>query len=194
MYRFFLIFLIFLICAFTSGCLTFAKLQKSNDDKYFILTHDYTRTETRGLAKVKWVEGLSAGVYQLVGEDKKGLYFAGVGDCVIVLMNEQANKYLSEGVMPPFEERYKQLPPYAGGVGGIWIPKQGVNTDPKLFFELRNTGLLNQFGIVALVIKDITEKSFIYIPYSSENEFISGLNIVAGKAESLECKSNKLTP
>jgi hypothetical protein len=166
--RAFLIAYVALLCACTSA----SSLTKPKEDQYFVLEKDYVRTQVRGLVNNKWVEGLRAGKYTAIGEDDEGIYFAGEGDCVIVLAQEPADRYLQTGYIAPLAQR----PTLSGGHGGLWLPKPGVDREPRLFYEIRNTNEVRT-SLVGLS----TEKTFNYVSYGSEKAFLSGLRVVKVK-------------
>jgi len=168
-----------LICfIILSGCTGVADLKKPVKEQFFTLSNDYVRTQVRGWAKFKWVEGLKAGRYTSIGEDEEGVYFIGSGLSVIKLANEEADAYIQTGIIPEKALKGKGVLESALHVGGIWIPKEGVNADSRLFYEVRNTTDGSQFGITGAAIVSLTEGALTYIPYGSEKEFIRGLNII----------------
>lgn len=164
-----------------SGCTSMSSLSKPQQDMYFVLERDYVRVQTRGLLKYKWVEGLRAGTYTLVGGDAYGLFFKGEGDTVIVLSQERAVKYLKNGEMTPFNERNAPQFTMAGGEGGIWLPKEGINKAPKLFYVLHNTADGSVGGITGMAIVQMSEGAFGYVPYGDEKALVKTLKIINGK-------------
>ncbi|MEB6666070.1 hypothetical protein MXM33_03355 [Acinetobacter vivianii] len=175
-----------------SGCVTIAKLPKPQQDKYFILEKNYMKKEIRGIAKYEWVMGLSAGTYKLIGEDKNGFYFSGTGDCVLLLINENAKHYLTDGVVPSYKQRYDQQMTFAGGIGGIFIPKAS-NKQPKFFYEVhgnRESAALTG-GIIGLALIDITNNAITFISYNTPSDILSKIDIKSGPITSSECKNIK---
>jgi len=170
--------ILFFIIIVISGCTSMSSLTKPEQEQYFVLEKDYTRVQTRGLLNYKWVEGLRAGTYVLVGEDGDGMYFLGQGDCVILLSQERADKYLQTGEITPFDLRNKEQLTMAGGVGGLWLPKAQVNKEPKLFYQIRNTSDGSVGGITGMTIVSLTEKVFGYVPYGEEKEFLSKIRLI----------------
>jgi hypothetical protein len=163
-----------------TGCATVSDLHKPAADRYFTLKQNYTRTQIQGLLKYKWVAGLQAGLYRLVGEDKEGLYFMGDNkDSVILLSEERAEKYLETGYITPFVERNVAQNTSAGGQGGLWLPKAGVKKEPRLFYTLHNTR--SAVGLTEQAIMSMTEDSFAYIPFGAEMNFINAIEIKDGK-------------
>jgi hypothetical protein len=167
-----------LLLMLISGCTSMSSLTKPTQEQYFVLEKNYTKVATRGLLNYKWVEGLRAGTYTLVGEDHDGMYFLGEGDCVIVLSQERAEKYLQTAEITPFELRNKPQFTIAGGIGGLWLPKPGVNKEPKLFYEIRNTTDGSVGGMTGMAIVKMTEGSFGYVPFSDEKEFLSNIRLI----------------
>ena len=112
-----------LLALMATGCPAhWENLKKADREQSFVLAKDYTRTERRGIG-VKWVEGLRAGAYRLAAEDDDGLYFRGEGACVVKLNSDNADEYLQTGTSK------------AGFmVGGLWLPRKGVEKDPRLFY------------------------------------------------------------
>lgn len=161
-----------------SACTTMADLKKPTKDQYFTLEKDHVRTQVRGMADVKWVEGLTAGKYTSAGEDEDGIYFIGPGRSIIKLTNEDANYYLQTGKIPEAALKRKGVIESTVHVGGIWIPKKGVSAEPRLFYEIRNTTDGSHLGIVGYTGNALTEGALNYIPYGSEKEFVSSLSIV----------------
>jgi len=169
---------IFMCFIVLSGCMTVADLKKPTKEQIFTISNDYVRMQVRGWENYKWVEGLKAGRYTSIGEDDEGVYFIGSGRSVIKLANEHAEKYLKTRKIPEEVLKNKGVLESAVHVGGIFIPKNGVNIEPKLFYEVRNTTDGNQFGITGYTIVMLSEGTLTYIPYKSEKEFISGLKII----------------
>lgn len=159
------------------ACTSLSDLKKVDKEQYFILAQDHVRTEVRGLANVKWVEGLKAGKYIAVAQDDDGIYFKGEGPCVYLLPNEDADAYLKTGRVPEAVVQDPKRFPRAVNVGGLWIPKD-ASKEPKLFFEVRNTTDGTQLGVTGVAMVAATEGSLSFRPYGSEKEFIKSLTIV----------------
>jgi hypothetical protein len=174
-------FVLTLFISLLSGCTTISDLPKPQQDMYFVLKEDYLKVHTRGLLNYKWVEGLRAGTYRLVGEDKYGLFFKGEGDTVILLSQERAEKYLNTGEITPFSERNAPQLTMSGGEGGIWLPKEGIDKTPKLFYVLHNTSDGSVAGITGMAIVEMTEGAFTYWPYDDGKELIKTIRIIYGK-------------
>ncbi len=177
------------IAAITSGCAhKWADLKRVEREQYFVLAKAYTRTETRGIG-VKWVEGLRTGVYRLGAEDDDGLYFRGEGNCVVMLSGSDGDEYLKTGQSK-----------LGFQAGGLWLPKKGVEKDPKLFYLLGGDVSTEQVtaastatgqpttvaggvgaglggalvgGIIAAGKGDV-----LFINYGSEKDFVAGLKIL----------------
>lgn len=159
-----------------SGCTSQATLTKPESEQYFVLEKPYTRVQVRGLSGNNWVEGLQAGTYNLIGEDSDGRYFQGPGDCVIQLTGDWGKRYLETGEIPSFQERVGTM---AGGVGGLWLPKEGVSKEPRLFYEIRNKGVGESgVGVAAVSIIQATEGSYTYVLFGSEKSFLSNIRVV----------------
>jgi hypothetical protein len=158
------------------ACTSASNLTKPKEAQHFVLEKDYVRTQMRGIGPYKWVEGLKAGRYSAIGEDDDGIYFAGEGDCVIVLAQEAADRYLQTGQRDPIEKR----PVLSGGAGGLWLPKPGVDREPRLFYAIRNSVDGSQFGLVGVVGYHLTENAFTYVAYGSEKAWLSQLKIIKG--------------
>lgn len=172
------IFLCLVLSLLISGCMSVAKLEKPKADAYFVLEENYTRTETRGLLKYKWVEGLKAGKYKLVGTDSDGEYFMGEGDCVIMLSQERADKYLQSGEITPFVERNKEQLTMAGGTGGLFLPKPGSKKEARIFYEVRNAVDGSAQGLTGIAIVQLSEGELGFVSYANQNVFLSQLKIV----------------
>lgn len=160
-----------------SACTTVADLKKPTKEQYFTIEKDHVRTQVRGLADVKWVEGLKAGKYISVGEDEEGIYFIGAGRSIIKLANEDAITYLQTGKITEAALKRKGVIESTIHVGGLWIPKKGVSAEPKLFYEIRNTTDGSHLGLVGYTGNALTEGALNYIPYASEKDFVNGLKI-----------------
>jgi hypothetical protein len=178
--KFFLSVIFFLVSLVS--CTSVESLKKPSADQYIVLEKNYTRVQIRGLLKYKWVEGLRAGTYILIGEDKDGFYFIGKEkDSVIVLSQERADKYLENGFITPFAERNVPQLTSAGGEGGIWLPKPGVKKEPKLFYKLHNTNDGSFGGITGMALVNMSENALAYVPYDEEKEFIKSIKVINGK-------------
>lgn len=174
-----LIVLISLLTIF--GCTNISNLKLPTIEQYFVLEEDYMRTQyDRGLLGFTWVEGLRAGTYVLVGEDEYGYYFKGEGDSVILLSQERADKYLNERYITPFSERNGPQFATAGGEGGIWLPKNGVEKAAKLFFLIKNTTDGSIGGPVGIVFVNMTEDALNYVEYGDEKELLNNIKIQNG--------------
>ncbi|WP_440904842.1 hypothetical protein ACMZOO_00975 [Catenovulum sp. SX2] len=157
-----------------SGCTTISDLKQPTVQQHFVLEQDYTHSRIRGLFKYRYIAGLRAGTYSLVGEDSDGKYFASMGDCVIY--------YSPELPVPPST---------SDKMGGIYIPNSRSD-DPRLFTETRNTTDGSYAGVTGMMIVSATEDSIIYAPFEDQWEFVSSLNIKSGQAENAVCnKTNK---
>lgn len=169
--------LLFLLLA---GCTTISDLTPTTQKLYLLLPEDYVRIQTRGIGRDQFGEGLKAGEYTAFAEDKDGIYFRGKGKPVIVLAGKSARSYEKEKQIPAEILNREDIYPRPLNVGGIWLPKQGVNKEAKLFFEVpdpRKKGGIS-LGIAAESITDAVVGSVAYIPFGSEKEFIDGLIVI----------------
>lgn len=176
-----------LLVALLAACTTMADLQKPTSEKYFVLTKDHVREATHGMMGTKYVEGLRAGTYTLVAEDRQGLFFAGQGDCVLLLSEERREKYLQTGEVTPFEIRNAQQLTFAGGTGGLWLPKAGVTREPQLFWTIRNTTSGSYAGLTGMAIVSATEGSLARMNYGDQKEFLSGIQVLSGTGPQQTC-------
>jgi hypothetical protein len=163
-----------LMLAATVGCAhKMADLKKPQREQVFTLAKDYTRTEVRGLG-YKWVEGLRAGVYTLAAEDDDGLYFMGPGRCVVKLIDKYADEYLMKG------DAKVDAGSWGGTVGfftgGLWLPKDGVQKAPRLFYESQPDA--PHAGAVIHAIIESGRGDVLFIPFESEKTFLSGLKVI----------------
>lgn len=163
---------------FAAGCAhKMADLKTPERIQSFTLANDHTRTEVRGLG-YKWVEGLRAGEYTLTAEDEKGLYFMGKGRCVVKLVDKFADEYLAK---KDVEVSAAQTMGGSMGffTGGLWLPKNGVEAKPKLFYELDTSdpSAHSQGAVVAAIIAS-GKGDVLFIPYDSEKAFLASLKIV----------------
>lgn len=116
-----------------------AGLNPPGERSHFVLERDVHQASVRGLMKFRWIHGLKKGTYRLVAEDKGGYYYQGEGDAVFLLSQERADRYLQDGYIPPYLERYQRQASSAGGHGGIWIPRNPAKDTPKLYYILYTT-------------------------------------------------------
>ncbi len=77
-----------------------------------VLEEGFEYEEKRGIG-VLWREGLTAGTYRPMLRDEQGVYYGGPEKCVIQFMEKTS--------MGPYD-------------GGIWIPDEGVDESPQIFF------------------------------------------------------------
>jgi hypothetical protein len=162
------------------ACTSLSDLKKPSTEQYFVLTEDHVRVEIRGLANFKWVEGLKAGKYVSAAEDDEGIFFKGEGACVILLANEDAESYLRDRKVPASVQNNANVGlGSALGVGGLWIPKKGIDKGAKLFYELRNASDGSAMGATGVGIVAMTEGSLGYRSYGSEKAFVESLKILA---------------
>jgi hypothetical protein len=153
-------------------------------DQYFVLDHDRIRTEEHGYKHMKWVLGLRAGTYRLVAEDDYGFYFEGEGDCTLMLLGPDAERYIQTGEITPYEERKKRVLPNAtGGYGGIFLPKPNSKRESMLYWKL-HVDENPDSPISGLVVDAI----IYYVNHSTAHhylgkniEFLGDLNISSGK-------------
>lgn len=117
-------------------------LQPASREAHFVLNEDVTAIETRGLLNVKWLIGLQAGKYVLVGEDEQGSYYLaepGNGG-VMMLANADADKYLETGSYHAVHESNYRIPA-SPKRGGLWIPKPGSSEPRKIFHIVDTDGI-----------------------------------------------------
>ncbi len=140
----------------------FASLPKPTVSQYFVLAKDHVRIEKRGLGYT-WAEGLRAGTYTLAAEDDAGLYFLGEGKSVVVMSNDVADTYVKTGQIQ------------GGQKGGLWLPKPGVEKDPRVWFEAAPPARGDEPGAMwqALGAGEVR-----FIGYGSEKDFVSKIQIV----------------
>jgi hypothetical protein len=165
-----------------AGCTSIEKLSPPLRASHFVLREDHVRVQVRGIASYQWIEGLRAGTYTAVGEDTRGTFYLGEGDSVIVLSQERGARYLSRKEIPAPEERAAAQNGMAGGRGGLWLPKPGVQEEPKLFYELhvsQSTLSAPSTGVIGLVGAHLAEGALQFVPYGSERDFTARLTIVS---------------
>jgi hypothetical protein len=138
-------------------------LKKVETNEYFVLEKDYTRTQVRGLGYT-WVEGLRAGRYAVYAEDDEGLFFMGQPGCVIQLNEDAAEEYL------------KTHQSKHGLDGGLWLPKPGVDAEPKLFFVWDPTGTPSA-GVLIDAIVASGKGEVHFIGYGSEKAWVATVNV-----------------
>lgn len=182
-------FVLLAICA-ASGCTTLDDLQVPTEQKHFVLQKDHVRIEHRGIAQKKHVEGLRAGSYSLIREDRDGFYFSGTGDCVLILNDQRGDKYLQTGEVTPFEIRNREQFTFAGGAGGLWLPKPGVQKEPRLFWNIRNTTDGAPLGLTGVAIVGATEGSLGYLPFGAEKDFLASIAVLPGAGPQIPCGSS----
>ncbi|WP_143042541.1 hypothetical protein [Variovorax sp. YR634] len=145
-------------------------ISKPSKDEYFVLDKTYTRAEVRGLIPYNYVIGLRAGTYSSVGEDRDGRYFQGEGDCVIQLGTERADHFLKSGEIP------RAMAGFPGGEGGIWLPRVGSNSPPRLWYKIRNKGL-DTMQIVPFLVVNATEGSFGWVPLENDAALLAEIKV-----------------
>lgn len=175
-----------LFVALLSGCASSVKLKDLNEHKdgsYFLLSEDYTRFQVRGLSNWKWIEGLRAGKYTAVAEDAEGIYYQGAGDSVIVLANENAERYLADKTIAPMAERNSQNI-WKGGDGGLWMPKHPDKSRPKIYYFLTGTAeaindknRMFQVGIIPSIIILNAEGDILWVPEINDQAFTDKIKI-----------------
>ncbi len=140
----------------------FASLPKPTQNQYFVLPKDHVRIEKRGLGYT-WAEGLRAGTYTLAAEDDSGLYFLGEAKAVVYMNNEAADQYVKTGEIQ------------GGQRGGLWLPKRGVDEDPKIWFEAA-APTKDEPGArwQALGAGEVR-----FVGYGSEKDFVSKIQIIS---------------
>lgn len=166
-----------LLLAFLAGCTTMMDLKPSSDQLYVLVPQDYIRIQTRGIG-VQWAEGLKAGEYTAIAEDKDGIFFRGKGTPVIVLMGQNAKNYEKEKQIPASLLHRTDVSPTVLNVGGIWLPKRGVKKEPKIFYEIKYAGTPSIAGLVGWSVEKMSAGSLAYIPFGSEKEFIASLVVM----------------
>ncbi len=163
--------LILLAALVLSGCAhKLSQLPKATTHQSFVLPKDHARVETRGLG-YKWVEGLRAGTYTLVAEDEDGLYFLGEGNSVLHMSGDAGEKYLKKGEVA--------IPTR----GGLWLPKRGVEKDPKIWYEIHYGAQPSAsgggvIGAIGTASASAAEGDILFIGYGSEKDFLSRVKIV----------------
>lgn len=133
-----------MLTAFACACLALvfacgakmAGLSQPTRHSHFVLEKDAYQTSVRGLLKIRWLFGLRKGTYRLVAEDKDGYYYQGDGDTVFLLSQERVDRYLQDGHIPAYLERYQRQAASAGGQGGVWMPRNPLKDTPKLYYIL----------------------------------------------------------
>lgn len=120
-----------------AACQTLDGLDPPSAKRHFVLDNDWIIVipSKRGPEKPMVVYGLRAGQYTLIGENDKGFFYKGTGDSVFQMNGKLAEQYAKTGQVASFAERYAAMVAMAGGSGGLWLPKPGVNAKPLLFFE-----------------------------------------------------------
>jgi hypothetical protein len=116
-----------------------AGLNPPTERSYFVLERDVHQASVRGLMKFRWIHGLKQGTYRLVAEDKGGYYYQGEGDAVFLLSQERVDRYLRDGHIPPYLERYQRQASSAGGHGGVWMPRNPAKDKPRIYYILYTT-------------------------------------------------------
>lgn len=113
-----------------------AQLDPPNRRSHFVLQHDVYQQSVRGLMKYRWIHGLRKGTYRLVAQDPRGGYYQGEGDAVFLLSQQRVDRYLQDGFIPTYLERYRLQAASAGGHGGVWIPKDPRKDTPRIYYIL----------------------------------------------------------
>lgn len=170
--------LILTLASTMSACTSLHELKNAERAQYFVLERDHVRTETRGLAGFRWVEGLKAGKYTAVAQDAEGIYFAGEGSSVIALRDEEGDEYKKTGNIPEAALQINRYP-RAANVGGLWVPKPSSRQETRLFFSVKVTpgkDLLQ--GLIGHAMAQAADGSLSHIPYGSEKAFVQSLKIV----------------
>ena len=79
-------------------------------------------------------------------------------------MNDLADAFIETGRLPSHEEKILTQPFYQGEEGGIWIPRKGINKQPKLYFYFqpasRESNNKNGVLIAAMIESDRNEINF----------------------------------
>lgn len=159
------------------GCTKISELKKPSSAQQFFLAEDYIRVQTKGISKVKWLEGLKAGKYISVAEDNDGIYFQGEGASVILINNSNAEEFLKTGKIPEQALNTNSLP-RALSVGGIFIPKAGSKKSLMLFYKLQNVNSGSSLGTLPMAITSATEGALQYVDYESEKNLLEKIQLL----------------
>jgi hypothetical protein len=161
-----------LACAVFCACGTKLKdFPKLDVPKYFVLDEDHVSVQTHGLLSDKWVEGLRAGRYMSVAESREGIYFLGEGASALFLRDQYAEQYLRDDTVAAVAENDLKYFPRCANPGGLWLPKPGVEKEPRIFWMLRNSPASGP------LLYSATEDNLYYWDIAGDKSFIANLKI-----------------
>ena len=170
-------------------------LSAPSKQSHFVLEQDVHQASVRGLLKIRWIHGLRKGTYRLIAEDKGGYYYQGDGDAVFLLSQERADRYLKDGHIPPYLERYQLQASSAGGHGGVWIPRNPLKDKPRIYHILYTSpaaatkqGLVTHEAVSALPDRTVDQPPLTQIVGAA---FITALN---GKIETVDLDTAAIDP
>jgi hypothetical protein len=154
---------------------------------WFSIDREHVHVERRGKKQKPFVTFISAGVYRAVAEDAQGTYFVGPLDCLQFISGVDAEKYLREPSpqRPPknFDHGEWSI------IGGLWLPKQGINLPPKLFYDTRlvpksDSECRVTWGcsvIFGPLVTKMFEGTLALKDYADDQEFVNSLHVQAGE-------------
>lgn len=138
----------FLMCAgflFSAGCIPTKQIIPSSDGGSFVLAEDVVKLNDGAFGAV-WLVGLAKGEYIAFGHDEEGVYYRGPHKCIILLNEEQAQRYFETGERPGAMDDPNKMNVLTGDEGGVFVPYDLDNEQPQYFHyaDYRNaTGDVN---------------------------------------------------
>ena len=172
-----------------------AGLSQPTKHSHFVLERDIHQASVRGLMKFRWIHGLKKGTYRLVAEDKRGFYYQGEGDAVFLLSQERVDRYLQDGHIPAYLERYQRQASSAGGHGGVWLPRDPAKDKPKLYYILYTSQAeAIRHGLVTAQDEDAVADRTGDQPLLTQAVGAAFMSVLNGKIEKVDLDSASIDP
>lgn len=163
-----------LFCWICFGCaVNPVDLKPAEDTTIYVLSETSTVTVTRGIG-FQWVEGLRAGNYHAEYEDANGVFYRGPKDCVILLVGELADEFLNSGKLPTNDEKIAKQELFSGQEGGIWMPKEGVNKEPRFYHYFEpNPTIAQGYGALVMGLIEMDRGKINFGPVVTDENILS---------------------
>ena len=172
-----------------------AGLSQPTKHSHFVLERDIHQASVRGLMTFRWIHGLKKGTYRLVAEDKRGFYYQGEGDAVFLLSQERVDRYLQDGHIPAYLERYQRQASSAGGHGGVWLPRDPAKDKPKLYYILYTSQAeAIRHGLVTAQDEDAVADRTGDQPLLTQAVGAAFMSVLNGKIEKVDLDSASIDP
>ncbi len=146
-----------------TGCASTGHLEKNlvpfTSTNYILIDKEITYEEGRGLGSAMlWKEGLKPGKYTAEFANELGIFYRGPENCVI--------QYMGTGLMGPYS-------------GGIWIPKDRVANQPRLYYYFSpNRGqAFVAGGLILMAILEAGKGELTFMPPIKHQHFLDSIQI-----------------